>query len=171
MASIFEPSLDLDEWAELLGLKGLSEDLLEGRLAPIEARAQIEARRSNYPGIGLDYVQALNALGELVDLVENAVDEQNDALADLEAALDEVDISFSWDRTRLMTSSEREDVEELQQELEEAAEDAEEAAEEAEEAADEIESEMEDLESDMDEIESNISDMEDAIDELESEEE
>src|SRR5262245_23029038 len=100
-------SLTLDDWGELLSLDGVLDDLAEGRIGPAEVRHRLAARREVYPGVGLDYVRALDAFAQIVGRIEVAIAQQNEALDTFNSSSRGIGETFSFDRTRLLTAAER----------------------------------------------------------------
>lgn len=170
------PGLTLDDWAEILGLDGLTANLIAGEMSPGQARQLLASRRDVYPGVQLDYVRVLDAFGDFVAKVEEAIAEQNAALARFNASMADVGETFRFDPTRLLTVQERGDLERLQSDFKRQAEDQQSAArrqgEEAEAIEEEIESlqaEMEDLEGDAEDLQEQIEDLVEEIESMEGE--
>jgi hypothetical protein len=110
-------SLTFDDWDELLGLGGVLDGLAEGRYGPAEARDRL-ARREVYPGIGLDYVRAINAFEDVVVQIEAAIASQNRALDRFNSSTEEIGETFRYDRERLLTAAERAAFEEVRRRVE-----------------------------------------------------
>lgn len=166
------PGLTLEDWDELLELEQLIPQLTAGELRPAEARIQLNLRRAAYPGVGLDYVRVIEAFGQVVDEVEEAVGEQNKALDALNASIGEQGETFSFDRTRLLTVDEREELEELQEDFEREQEDRESEARNAEEEAEMMEAELESLQEEAESLQGEAegieAEIEALVEELES---
>lgn len=160
------PGLTLDDWDELLQLNRLIPKLTAGELRPVEARLRLDQRRQVYPGLQLDYVRAIEAFGGVIDKVDEAIAEQNDALDRLNRSLADIGETFSFDPTRLLTAGERDALTALQLSIKREMEDKASAARHAEEAAEEIEQELESLQQELENLEGDAEDIESQIEDL-----
>ncbi len=149
---VAETDLDFDDWTELLGLRESLTDLTEGRASPGQVRVVLDAARGTYPGVMGDYIRVIEGLDAFVDTVAEAIEEQNDRLAEFSESVAEAGVLFTWDRNRLLSDEKQAQISRIEEYLHMLAARAEEAADQADDAAAEIQDQI-------DALEEQISDM------------
>ncbi|MFZ5637775.1 MAG: hypothetical protein ACOY82_14435 [Pseudomonadota bacterium] len=159
--------LDFDDWVDLLGLRDDLDALAEGRASPMQTRVALAAARLVYPGVMGDYVRAIEGMDTYVDAVDRAIVEQNAMLEEFDRSIGEAGLSFSWDRTRLLSEEKRDEIDRIQAYLEEEAAKAEEAAAEADDGIAELQDQIDALEEQLAELGDEAVELSEQIAELE----
>lgn len=107
------PLLTFRDWEELLALEDLTDSLRLGHQYPQTARNQIEEGQQDYPDVPFDYIRVLDGFMEFLISIEAAIEEQNAALESLSRSLMRIGYTLSWDTERLLTVTEKEDIQRL----------------------------------------------------------
>jgi geranylgeranyl pyrophosphate synthase len=138
--------LDLNDWIDLLDLRDAITRVTDGLVSPDAARAVVNERRTAYPNVMGDYVRAFQSVDDYLDLIDNAIDDQNYMLRQFASAVGDAGVVFTWNSSRLLDDNTRAEIRRIEAYLEEQAVLAERAAEEAAAAIAELQSQLAALE-------------------------
>ncbi|NQZ20235.1 MAG: hypothetical protein HRT44_13405, partial [Bdellovibrionales bacterium] len=118
-------NLKIRDWEKILGVSNFFNELYQG-LLPIDfARQLINSKRTTYPNVPFDYIKIIDEFNNLLDEAQLSLNRQNDALENLDDALDSIGARFRWDRNKFINEEQRNDIKDLEKDLQRAAREAE----------------------------------------------